>query len=41
MDLILKYSPFKTKDELFAQFLRIEGPSGTLVMSYNLRLLGP
>ncbi|KAH9524273.1 ATPase morc2 [Bulinus truncatus] len=39
MEIILKYSPFKTMGEFFAQFDRIEGQSGTLVMVYNLKLL--
>ncbi|XP_059169296.1 ATPase MORC2-like [Physella acuta] len=39
MEIILKYSPFKTLDEFFTQFDRLEGQSGTLVMVYNLKLL--
>lgn len=39
MEIILKYSPFKTMDEFFSQFDRLEGQSGTLVMVYNLKLL--
>ncbi|KAK6190959.1 hypothetical protein SNE40_002715 [Patella caerulea] len=39
MSLIYKYSPFKTEDDFFAQFDRIEGNSGTLVVVYNLKLL--
>ncbi|KAI8783313.1 ATPase MORC2 [Biomphalaria glabrata] len=39
MEIILKYSPFKTTADFFAQFDRIEGQSGTLVMVYNLKLL--
>ncbi|KAK3606506.1 hypothetical protein CHS0354_041457 [Potamilus streckersoni] len=39
MELILKYSPFRTEEDLFAQFDRIEGDSGTLVIAYNLKLL--
>ncbi len=39
MDLILKYSPFRTEAELFAQFDRISGENGTLVIIYNLKLL--
>ncbi|XP_060607926.1 ATPase MORC2-like [Ruditapes philippinarum] len=39
MDVILRYSPFKTDDDFFAQFDRIEGDSGTLVMVYNMKLL--
>lgn len=39
MDVILRYSPFKTDDDFFAQFDRIEGSSGTLVIIYNMKLL--
>ncbi|XP_071945002.1 ATPase MORC2A-like isoform X2 [Antedon mediterranea] len=39
MDLILKYSPFKTEEEVFEQFSKIKGRSGTLVIIYNLKLL--
>ena len=39
LDIILKYSPFKTEEDFFAQFDRIEGDSGTLVMVYNMKLL--
>ncbi|WAR03844.1 MORC1-like protein [Mya arenaria] len=39
MDIILRYSPFKTDDDFFAQFDRIEGSSGTLVIVYNMKLL--
>ncbi|PVD32722.1 hypothetical protein C0Q70_08167 [Pomacea canaliculata] len=39
MSLIYKYSPFRTEEEFFAQFERIEGNSGTLVVIYNLKLL--
>ena len=38
MGIIYKYSPFKTKDELFEKFDLIEGDSGTLVVIYNLVL---
>ena len=40
MELIYKYSPFKTVDELFEQFNKIEGESGTLIVCYNLWLTG-
>ena len=40
MELIYKYSPFKTINELFDQFNKIEGESGTLVVCYNLWLTG-
>ena len=36
--MILKYSPFKTEDELFEQFDKIDGSSGTLVVIFNLLL---
>jgi len=39
MDLILKYSPFKTEALFMKEFDKIEGPSGTLVTVYNLKLL--
>lgn len=39
MELILKYSPFNTEEEFFAQFDKIEGSSGTLVIVYNMKLL--
>lgn len=39
MGLIYKYSPFRTEDDFFAQFDRIEGNSGTLVVIFNLKLL--
>ena len=38
MGIIYKYSPFKTKDELFNNFDLIEGSSGTLVIIYNLMM---
>lgn len=38
MNLILKYSPFRTKQEFMSQFDRIKGPSGTLVIIYSLKL---
>uniref|UniRef100_A0A8C1KC98 MORC family CW-type zinc finger 2 n=1 Tax=Cyprinus carpio TaxID=7962 RepID=A0A8C1KC98_CYPCA len=37
--LIFKYSPFKNEEQLFRQFKKIEGPSGTLVVVYNLKLM--
>jgi len=39
MDLILKYSPFKTEAQFFKEFDKIEGNSGTLINIYNLKLL--
>uniref|UniRef100_A0A672NBF2 CW-type domain-containing protein n=1 Tax=Sinocyclocheilus grahami TaxID=75366 RepID=A0A672NBF2_SINGR len=38
-ELIFKYSPFKNEEQLFCQFKKIEGPSGTLVVVYNLKLM--
>lgn len=38
-ELIFKYSPFKNEEQLFRQFNKIEGPSGTLVVVYNLKLM--
>jgi hypothetical protein len=34
----LKYSPFKTKNDLFAQFDKIDGSAGTLVVIFNMLL---
>ncbi len=39
MDLILKYSPFKTEAQFMKEFDKIEGQSGTLVIIYNMKLL--
>jgi len=39
MDLILKYSPFKTEAQFMKEFDKIEGNSGSLVIIYNLKLL--
>lgn len=36
---ITKYSPFRNKTDLLRQFSKIKGPSGTLVICYNLQLL--
>ena len=38
MRLILKYSPFKTMDDLFRQFDSITTPTGTLIVLYNVKL---
>lgn len=38
MDLIFKYSPFKTEQDLFDQFDKIIGKSGTMCVIYNLKL---
>jgi hypothetical protein len=34
----LKYSPFKTKENLFNEFKKIDNSSGTLVIIFNLKL---
>ncbi|CAF1131939.1 unnamed protein product [Didymodactylos carnosus] len=39
MKLIYKYSPFKTREELFKQFEQIKSPTGTLIILYNMKLL--
>ena len=39
MELIYKYSPFRTEQHFFSQFDLIEGNSGTLVVVFNLKLL--
>lgn len=39
MQLILKYSPFKTEAQFMKEFDNIEGDSGTLVVIYNVKLL--
>lgn len=38
MNLILKYSPFKTINEFFDQFNLIKSKSGTLIVLYNVKL---
>ena len=38
MHLIMKYSPFKTMDDLFKQFSLITTASGTLIVLYNMKL---
>ncbi|XP_077378143.1 ATPase MORC2 isoform X2 [Festucalex cinctus] len=38
-ELIFKYSPFKSVQELMEQFSKIESSSGTLVIIYNLKLM--
>ncbi|KAL6087272.1 hypothetical protein STEG23_021164 [Scotinomys teguina] len=38
-ELIYKYSPFHTEREMMAQFMKISGNSGTLVIIFNLRLM--
>ncbi|KAF3850878.1 hypothetical protein F7725_012650 [Dissostichus mawsoni] len=37
-ELIYKYSPFKSEQQLMEQFNKIESSSGTLVVVYNLKL---
>ncbi|XP_078473175.1 ATPase MORC2-like isoform X1 [Lampetra planeri] len=39
MDIIFRYSPFKSQEILEQQFKKIHGSSGTLVMVYNLMLM--
>ena len=39
MELILKYSPFKTEAQFMKEFDKIESSSGSLVIIYNLKLL--
>jgi len=39
IELILKYSPFKTEHELKRQFDHIKDQTGTLIVIYNLKLL--
>lgn len=38
-ELIYKYSPFHNEDEVMAQFMKIPGDSGTLVIIFNLKLM--
>ncbi|CAH6779420.1 ATPase MORC2B [Phodopus roborovskii] len=38
-ELIFKYSPFHTEGEVMAQFMKITGNSGTLVIIFNLKLM--
>jgi len=38
LNLIYKYSPFRTLDELFEQFDLIESKTGTLIVLYNMKL---
>ncbi|XP_008571228.1 PREDICTED: MORC family CW-type zinc finger protein 2 [Galeopterus variegatus] len=38
-ELIYKYSPFHTEEEVMAQFMKIPGDSGTLVIIFNLKLM--
>ncbi|XP_021041555.1 ATPase MORC2B [Mus caroli] len=37
-ELIYKYSPFHTEEEVMTQFTKISGTSGTLVIIFNLKL---
>ncbi|XP_066302480.1 ATPase MORC2-like isoform X1 [Branchiostoma lanceolatum] len=39
IDIITKYSPFKTEKEIHEQFDKIDGESGTLVIIYHMMLL--
>ncbi|KAM4827155.1 ATPase MORC2 isoform 1-T1 [Thomomys bottae] len=38
-ELIYKYSPFRTEEEVMTQFMKIPGNSGTLVIIFNLKLM--
>ncbi|XP_021073187.1 ATPase MORC2B [Mus pahari] len=38
-ELIYKYSPFHTEEEVMTQFTKISGTSGTLVIIFNLKLM--
>uniref|UniRef100_G1TDJ1 MORC family CW-type zinc finger 2 n=1 Tax=Oryctolagus cuniculus TaxID=9986 RepID=G1TDJ1_RABIT len=38
-ELIYKYSPFRTEEEVMSQFMKIPGDSGTLVIIFNLKLM--
>ncbi|XP_040859546.1 ATPase MORC2 isoform X2 [Ochotona curzoniae] len=38
-ELIYKYSPFRTEEEVMSQFMKIPGNSGTLVIIFNLKLM--
>ncbi|VDO69049.1 unnamed protein product [Heligmosomoides polygyrus] len=37
MDVIYNHTPFDSQDALFEQFERIQGPSGTLIVLFNMR----
>ena len=39
MELILKYSPFRTEAQFMKEFDMLDGDSGSLVIVYNLKLL--
>ncbi|XP_008839256.1 ATPase MORC2 [Nannospalax galili] len=38
-ELIYKYSPFHSEEEVMTQFMKIPGNSGTLVIIFNLKLM--
>ncbi|XP_030073755.1 ATPase MORC2 [Microcaecilia unicolor] len=38
-ELIYKYSPFKSEEEVMEQFRKISGENGTLVVIFNLKLM--
>lgn len=38
-ELIYKYSPFHNEEDVMAQFMKIPGDSGTLVIIFNLKLM--
>eukprot|EP00111_Clytia_hemisphaerica_P005825 TCONS_00016861-protein len=39
VEIITKYSPFKSQDEVFAEFEKIPANAGTNVMIYNMKLM--
>ena len=39
MELILRYSPFKTEAAFMQEFDHMDSTSGTLVIIYNMKLL--
>ena len=39
LEMILKHSPFKSREELLEQFNKIATSTGTLAIIYNLKLL--
>ncbi|KAL1790957.1 MORC family CW-type zinc finger protein 2 [Sigmodon hispidus] len=38
-ELVYKYSPFHTEEQVMTQFMKIPGNSGTLVIIFNLKLM--
>lgn len=37
LDMILKYSPFRTEEQLFAMFEKINAIGGTRIVLYNIK----